>query len=194
MERFLSLEEVMHITSMSESGIARQVKSGAFPASVPIGERRVAWLLSEIKYWIELTNNREQFQIVVSSNVAVNDDGCWEWMRGGDSSGYAQVAPPGKKKKVYAHRLAYEAFRKFIPRTMQVDHLCRNSKCVNPWHLEPVTCGENVKRTVPYVAGSKESACYFGHEFTEENTIQRPYGQRFCKTCMTELSTKKGDE
>lgn len=187
-ERFLSLEEVMDISSLSESGISRQVKAGTFPASLPIGERRVGWLASEIAYWIELASDRENFQLVISKNVEVDEDGCWVWLRGGEACEYPSVAIPGKKKQVSAHRLAYEAFRKFIPRTMQVDHLCRNRRCVNPWHLEPVSVAENIKRTIPYVSGSKETHCYFGHEFTEENTLTRPHGQRHCKICITNLS------
>jgi hypothetical protein len=46
-----------------------------------------------------------------------------------------------------------------IPDGLMLDHLCRNTACVNPSHLEPVTNSVNVQRgndarreAVPHVA------------------------------------------
>ena len=33
-----------------------------------------------------------------------------------------------------------------IPDGREIDHLCRNHRCVNPDHLEPVTHLENMRR------------------------------------------------
>ena len=49
---------------------------------------------------------------------------------------------------VMAHRFAYEEYVGPIPDGLQIDHLCRNKWCVNPEHLEPVTCRENALRGV----------------------------------------------
>jgi hypothetical protein len=45
-----------------------------------------------------------------------------------------------------AHRFAYLEFVGPIPDGLVLDHLCRNKKCVNPDHLEPVTNAENLRR------------------------------------------------
>lgn len=45
-----------------------------------------------------------------------------------------------------AHRMSYEHFVGPIPEKMYLDHLCRNTLCVEPSHLEPVTNRENQLR------------------------------------------------
>lgn len=70
---------------------------------------------------------------------------CWEWLGSLSSNGYGFIWHEGHN--VRAHRFAYEYFnRTTIPPDKEIDHLCRNHKCVNPDHLEPVTRRENVMR------------------------------------------------
>lgn len=46
-----------------------------------------------------------------------------------------------------AHRFAWEHYNgQLVPAGLQLDHLCRNRRCINPLHLEPVTAQENVRR------------------------------------------------
>lgn len=42
----------------------------------------------------------------------------------------------------------YELLVGPIPEGLTIDHLCRNTMCVNPDHLEPVTHRENLMRGV----------------------------------------------
>lgn len=44
------------------------------------------------------------------------------------------------------HRVAWQAYRGEIPDGLEVDHLCRNTRCINPYHLEPVPRAENLRR------------------------------------------------
>lgn len=71
-------------------------------------------------------------------------EGCWIWPDATNDAGYGQVHHQGRV--VYVHRLAYEQLVGPIPEGLVLDHLCRNTRCVNPAHLEPVTIGENVRR------------------------------------------------
>jgi hypothetical protein len=68
------------------------------------------------------------------------ETGCWEWQRAIDRYGY------GRFGKRLAHRVVFERLVGTISPDLQIDHLCRNHRCVNPDHLELVTSAENVRR------------------------------------------------
>jgi hypothetical protein len=75
---------------------------------------------------------------------------CWHWLgseRGGRSKKgrYGQFAYGGKNN--YAHRFSYEAHYEEIPENYEVDHVCRNRKCVNPAHLRLLPRRANRRRT-----------------------------------------------
>ena len=79
--------------------------------------------------------------------VTILPDGCWQW--GGATWGlpgypYGQLRVG--KSRIGAHRYAYLVVRGEIPQGFEPDHLCRNTLCVNPWHLEIVTHRENAWR------------------------------------------------
>jgi len=78
---------------------------------------------------------------------------CWKWSGARMPCGYGRfqvdtVKAGGRKRPsgVLAHRYAYELFVGPIPAGLTIDHLCRNTSCVNPEHLEPVTLSENTRR------------------------------------------------
>ena len=60
---------------------------------------------------------------------------CWIWEFSLTSQGYASVEFGGKKH--YVHRINYQKFVGSIPEGYELDHLCENRCCVNPYHLEP---------------------------------------------------------
>lgn len=113
---------------------------------------------------------------------------CWFWIGSTNGVGYGEIRI--SNKKYYAHRWSYEFYRNVtIPAGMQIDHLCRNRSCVNPDHLEIVTCRENVLRGLaagPHPERMK-THCNRGHLYDAENSYDRPDGKgRNCKQCVRE--------
>ncbi|HZD08627.1 MAG TPA: HNH endonuclease signature motif containing protein, partial [Candidatus Limnocylindrales bacterium] len=99
----------------------------------------------------------------IMEGIHISASGCWEWQRRVLKNGYGVIAigqhSKGERKNAYAHRLAYEVFVGPIPERLDLDHLCRNRKCCNPEHLEPVTRRENILRGIgPQVLGMLNSS------------------------------------
>lgn len=106
---------------------------------------------------------------------------CWIW-GGANSRGYGMFGFRGKV--VGAHRVSYILHIGEIPEGLHLDHLCRNSLCVNPMHLEPVTSAENTYRGNGVASiNRRKTHCPRNHEYTNENTRIGKYNQRFCKAC-----------
>lgn len=70
--------------------------------------------------------------------------GCWNWS-GATSQGYGIVGT-NRDGTFKAHRVSYERAKGRIPDGFDLDHLCRNRRCINPEHLEPVTNAVNARR------------------------------------------------
>lgn len=71
-------------------------------------------------------------------------EGCWIWLGAPTAGGYGSFHLEGRQ--YYAHRVSYVLNVGDIPDGLHLDHLCRNKRCVNPAHLEPVTFQENIRR------------------------------------------------
>lgn len=121
-------------------------------------------------------------------------NGCWEWRGFLTGEGY----PGGFRldgRLMSAHRASYEIFIGPIPRGLHLDHLChtndpsctagiecRHRRCVNPQHLEPVTCLENTLRSNGAYLIQPRTHCKRGHEYRGPRDIDK-HGWHTCSTC-----------
>lgn len=127
------------------------------------------------------------------TEVVTNEHGfCWLWSGRLEQKGYARFRDE-RSKKVFIHRWAYELMVGPIPEGLTIDHLCRNTNCANPEHLEPVTDIENIARGTQGRHHREKTHCYKGHEFTPDNTYVNPAGHRACRVCAR-ANSKRGDE
>jgi hypothetical protein len=108
--------------------------------------------------------------------------------------GYVQVNQPPNREQ--AHRAIYEALIGPIPAGKVLDHQCHNADpecdgrncwhraCINPWHVEPVTSGENALSGKGLFAKfARQTHCKRNHEFDYIYVDKRGRTQRHCMTC-----------
>lgn len=114
--------------------------------------------------------------------VSDHETGCLLWCGATNNTGYGTVRVRGRT--LLAHRVAYERHIGPIPDGLQIDHLCRIRRCVNPRHLEIVTSKENTLRGhSPLAQSARRQRCPRGHILQGENLHLRPTGHRECLAC-----------
>lgn len=116
---------------------------------------------------------------------------CWKWL-GGQSSGYGRFSIDSSlvanRKQVPAHRFAYEYFHGPLAKDLVLHHICKNTLCVNPKHLQPLSIKEHVAQSISVgvmVAAlqSVKTHCPKGHPYEGSNLSIRRDGSRVCREC-----------
>lgn len=106
---------------------------------------------------------------------------CWEWTGRLSDKGYGVVWVDGAW--VGAHKYIYEYLVGKVDDGLVLDHLCRNRKCVNPDHLEPVTVEENNLRGYGIMAvNARKDKCNCGREFKLRKRPNNKFS-RYCSYC-----------
>lgn len=134
--------------------------------------------------------------------VQVLPNDCWLWTgakkagrkRKGISPLYGAFGL--NNKTVNAHVASYLFFKGNIKQGLEIDHLCRNTLCVNPNHLEAVTHSINCKRGLGGEHRKEEcktiTHCPKGHEYNLLNTyINKHTGYRSCLKCIKENTKQR---
>ena len=92
--------------------------------------------LPEDKFWKFIDKRSKKFD--------GDDSPCWTWT-GPVDKGYGRMYVVGKAYQV--HRWSYEQHKHVtLTKEETLDHLCRNTLCCNPDHLEKTALAENISR------------------------------------------------
>lgn len=109
------------------------------------------------------------------SRYTVSPAACWLWDGALWANGYGKTA-----QRLYgtrlAHRVIYLSSGREIPEGLDLDHLCRVRRCVNPEHLEPVNRSVNLQR-----GHEARDTCKRGHDLTDPANLKP--GTRQCVQC-----------
>lgn len=94
--------------------------------------------------WPDPPLSDSEIDRIAGFTVPANVD-CDHWIGSADGHGYARVWFRGRNW--HAARLILQVkLGRALRKGEQVDHLCRNRRCINPDHLEPVSAAENRRR------------------------------------------------
>lgn len=131
----------------------------------------------EVRFWEKVRRNEAT--------------GCWEWIAARDDSGYGLFHVSVEAGRIRSHTWAYEAARGPVPAGLHLDHLCENKACCNPWHLEPVTVKENVRRGPRSRLAWARTTCEWGHSLDDVIVHHGRDGstRRKCRECNRVYST-----
>lgn len=114
-------------------------------------------------------------------------DTCWLWTGGTRGrGGYGCYVRD--RRNWLAHRWSYTVHVGPIPEGKVIDHLCRNTSCVRPEHLEAVTLEENSRRA----SRSRDmSHCGRGHDMSGPAKRSRKDGTTYCGECANKAQSNR---
>ena len=116
--------------------------------------------------------------------IDIQLDGCWLWTGHRMKNGYGQAWFGGRVTT--AHRAVYQAAHGLVlPKGFRlvVDHLCRNTLCVNPAHLEAVSNRVNTLRGRPGTR-IRRGTCSVGHALADDNLRYSKKSRHYiCRLC-----------
>lgn len=171
--------------------ITRRVRAGETQAAVArdygVSDSIICRIVSGAYRRVERPSPTERFWKKVDRRGAVpvgrpELGPCWIWLAAGNGADYGKIFVDGKL--MLAHVFSWREEHGPVPDGLELDHLCRVTRCVNPRHLEPVTPRENALRGESVFArNARKTHCHAGHPFDEKNTYVTRRGFRQCRAC-----------
>jgi HNH endonuclease len=121
----------------------------------------------------------------------VRGEGCWGW------TGWLRKADQRPIYRArYAYVWSYELTIGPVPPGYICHHVCENSQCVNPYHIQLMTQGEHLKlhgNTGDHYQAHK-LRCPQGHPYDDANTYvyHRKDGgvERHCRLCRSDAKRR----
>ena len=115
-------------------------------------------------------------------------NGCWFWTAAKDKKGYGRFSIITGQTRT-ADSAAWLLFRGPLNAGLETDHVCRNTRCVNPEHLEAVTHKVNVLRGMsPCAINARKERCIRGHKLEPPNIYVIKNGPKagsiHCNVCQ----------
>lgn len=98
-----------------------------------------------------MTNTNKRLRhLDIERDYLVDSAGCWIWQgymdRNGYGKAYDHTVSRGRRTD-WSHRVSYRRHKGEIPVGYEIDHVCQNTACINPEHLDAVTKIEHARRT-----------------------------------------------
>lgn len=129
-------------------------------------------------------------------------DDCWTFSGYPTNRNYVHLhlsgdPRKGDRKRILAHRFSWIIHNaQDVPEGLVIDHICRNTLCVNPRHLRAVTQESNCMELAqgnPFFNNREKTTCKHGHPFEGANLARvlvksrnkkRWIPTRICLTCQ----------
>lgn len=128
----------------------------------------------------------EKAKARIAGRLVPGPNGCVECLYKGAVRGYSGIWFAGGMWPT--HRLVWLLERGEIGDGLTLDHLCRNRRCVNLDHLEPVSSGENTRRS----PRAFKTHCANGHEYTDRDwALVGSVKNRRCWKCSYESKRRQ---
>ena len=107
-------------------------------------------------------------------------DDCWEFRKYSDTAGKGYSSMTVDTLVFAPYRVAFKLWADSLDPNLCIDHLCRNIRCLNPWHMEQVSLGMNTLRGIGAPAqNARKTHCKRGHELP----VYEYHKKRDCRLC-----------
>jgi hypothetical protein len=131
-------------------------------------------------------------------NDGIYHNGCIEyrWAKPGRYGQlYISGESGGPSRPIGAHRFYYEMINGPVDESLDIDHLCRNPRCINPEHLEAVTHSENLRRASVWEKKTKYPVSRFCPTCRVEFIVPSAHrqSQRYCSFACARGTQRRGN-